>query len=106
MTFVAARVAKSLEQGAATSVWCAVSPRLDGKGGVYCEDCDIAAVVPEDSKFPSGVRQWAIDKPTARAFWDLSEQITVPISGGRRTEELKPLRMFVRPKCRSSGGPT
>ena len=29
---------KSIEQGAATSVWCALSPKLDGKGGVYCED--------------------------------------------------------------------
>ncbi len=67
---------KSVEQGAATSVWCAVSPQLDGKGGVYCEDCDIAAVVPDDSKLSSGVRRWAIDKPTAKALWDLSERLT------------------------------
>jgi NAD(P)-dependent dehydrogenase (short-subunit alcohol dehydrogenase family) len=67
---------KSVEQGAATSVWCAVSPALSGKGGVYCEDCDIAPVVPDDSKLRSGVRQWAIDKPTARALWDLSERLT------------------------------
>jgi NAD(P)-dependent dehydrogenase (short-subunit alcohol dehydrogenase family) len=67
---------KSVEQGAATSVWCAVSPALDGKGGVYCEDCDIAPVVPDDSKLLSGVRRWAIDKPTARALWDLSDQLT------------------------------
>ena len=33
---------KSVEQGAATSVWCATSPQLADKGGVYCEDCDIA----------------------------------------------------------------
>ncbi len=33
-----------MEQGAATSVWCATNPRLDGLGGVYCEDCDIAIV--------------------------------------------------------------
>jgi NAD(P)-dependent dehydrogenase (short-subunit alcohol dehydrogenase family) len=67
---------KSVEQGAATSVWCAVSPALSGMGGVYCEDCDIAPVVPDDSKLLSGVRRWAIDKPTARALWDLSEQLT------------------------------
>jgi NAD(P)-dependent dehydrogenase (short-subunit alcohol dehydrogenase family) len=67
---------KSVEQGAATSVWCAVSPALSGKGGVYCEDCDIAPVVPDDSKLLSGVRRWAIDKPTARALWGLSEQLT------------------------------
>src|SRR6266478_3576448 len=33
---------KNIEQGAATTVWCAVSPQLNNKGGVYCEDCDIA----------------------------------------------------------------
>ena len=80
---------KSVEQGAATSVWCAVSPQLDGKGGVYCEDCDIAALVPDDSKLSSGVRQWAIDKPTARALWDLSEQLTdLQWPNGARPERL------------------
>ncbi len=33
---------KTTEQGAATSVWCATSPRLNGMGGLYCEDCDVA----------------------------------------------------------------
>jgi hypothetical protein len=40
---------KNTAMGAATQVWCATSPALDGKGGVYCEDCDISPVVkPED----------------------------------------------------------
>jgi NAD(P)-dependent dehydrogenase (short-subunit alcohol dehydrogenase family) len=67
---------KTVAQGAATSVWCAVSPTLDGRGGVYCEDCDIAGAVPGDSKLLSGVRPWAIDKAVARALWDLSERLT------------------------------
>jgi NAD(P)-dependent dehydrogenase (short-subunit alcohol dehydrogenase family) len=67
---------KSVEQGAATTVWCAVSQQLNGKGGVYCADCDIAELVPDDSQLPSGVRHWAIDKPTAKALWDLSERLT------------------------------
>ena len=67
---------KTVAQGAATSVWCAVSPTLDGRGGVYCEDCDIAAAVPGDSKDLWGVRPWAIDKAVARALWDLSERLT------------------------------
>jgi NAD(P)-dependent dehydrogenase (short-subunit alcohol dehydrogenase family) len=33
---------KTPEQGAATSVWAATSPQLEGMGGVYCENCDIA----------------------------------------------------------------
>ena len=35
---------KTVPQGAATTVWCAVSPQLDGLGGLYCEDCDVAKV--------------------------------------------------------------
>jgi len=45
-----ANYVKSIEQGAATNVWCATSSQLDGKGGVYCEDCDIASVVPTNSQ--------------------------------------------------------
>ena len=71
---------KSIEQGAATTVWCAVSSQLHGKGGVYCADCDIAELVADDSEddseLSSGVRRWAIDKPTAKALWDLSERLT------------------------------
>ena len=67
---------KTIEEGAATTIWCAVSPQLIGKGGVYCEDCDIAAMVPADSKLNSGVRPWAVDKAAAEALWSLSEKLT------------------------------
>jgi hypothetical protein len=67
---------KTVEQGAATSVWCAISPALNGEGGVYCEDCDIAAVVPGDSELLYGVRPWAIDPSIAVALWDVSERLT------------------------------
>ncbi|QGQ96149.1 SDR family NAD(P)-dependent oxidoreductase [Paenibacillus psychroresistens] len=73
--FISPEGFKTVEQGAATSIWCAVSPLLDGKGGVYCEDCDIAAVVPADSKLHSGVRPWAIDKAAAEKLWTISEEL-------------------------------
>ncbi|SDM44980.1 oxidoreductase [Sediminibacillus halophilus] len=66
----------TIEQGAATSVWCAVSPQLDGLGGVYCENVDIAEVVPEDSKKATGVSPWAVDPEAARRLWTLSEEYT------------------------------
>jgi len=66
-------VLKNTEQGAATSVWCATSPALDGMGGVYCEDVDIAEEVPADSPEPRGVRPWAIDPELAERLWTLSE---------------------------------
>ncbi len=64
---------KSVEQGAATSVWCATSPELDGKGGVYCEDADIAVAVPADHPEPRGVRPWAADPELAERLWTASE---------------------------------
>lgn len=70
-----ARNKKTPEQGAATSVWCATSPQLEGLGGVYCEDCDIAVPVPGGSTELRGVRPWAIDPEFARELWNLSEKL-------------------------------
>lgn len=66
---------KNVAQGAATAVWCATSAQLEGMGGVYCEDGDIAALVADDSAGP-GVRRWAVDPAQARQLWGLSEQMT------------------------------
>jgi NAD(P)-dependent dehydrogenase (short-subunit alcohol dehydrogenase family) len=68
---------KTPEQGAATSVWCTTSPRLNGMGGVYCADCDIAtALSSDDSPEMHGVRPRAIDPVAAGRLWQLSEQLT------------------------------
>lgn len=67
--------AKTPEQGAATTVWCAVSKHLDDKGGVYCADCNIAEPAP-DPKALKGVFPWATDVAAAEKLWALSEKIT------------------------------
>ena len=67
---------KTPEQGAATSVGCATSPQLAGKGGLYCEDCDVAALVPDDDKGVTGVRSWAVDPVAADRLWAMSEAQT------------------------------
>jgi NAD(P)-dependent dehydrogenase (short-subunit alcohol dehydrogenase family) len=67
---------KTIEQGAATSVWCATGPQLDGMGGVYCEDVDIAEIVRSDSESKRGVRSYAIDPAGAKRLWSLSERLT------------------------------
>ncbi|MNC44577.1 oxidoreductase [compost metagenome] len=72
---------KTAEQGAATSVWCATSPQLDGKGGVYCMDCEIAELIPNFSlhgmeQSLNGVLPWAIDPDMAERLWILSEEMT------------------------------
>jgi NAD(P)-dependent dehydrogenase (short-subunit alcohol dehydrogenase family) len=72
---------KTVEQGAATSVWCATSPNLDGMGGVFCNNCDIAPLVTEEltRNIPGskvmGVMPHAIDKQNADRLWTLSEQL-------------------------------
>jgi NAD(P)-dependent dehydrogenase (short-subunit alcohol dehydrogenase family) len=56
---------KSIEAGAATSVWAATAVDLHDRGGVYCEDCSIS-----DQHAP-----WALDAESARRLWDLSESL-------------------------------
>lgn len=80
------RQLKTIEQGASTSVWCATSPKLDGLGGVYCENNDIASVLTDltpmdpltgaDAKGNFGVMPYAIDTEIAAELWNLSEQFT------------------------------
>ncbi len=61
--------------GAATAVWCATSPLLAGGGGVYCEDCNIAELLPDNDPGFTGVRSWAVDPDAAKRLWTLSEKL-------------------------------
>jgi NAD(P)-dependent dehydrogenase (short-subunit alcohol dehydrogenase family) len=70
---------KTPEQGAATQVWAATSPQLDGMGGLYLEDCDVAELATEDDirqGIRAGVRDYAIDPEQAARLWALSAQLT------------------------------
>jgi NAD(P)-dependent dehydrogenase (short-subunit alcohol dehydrogenase family) len=71
---------KSIPQGAATHVWCAASQQLDGMGGVFCLDSDIAALdtgeVSRDKRRVYGVAPYAIDPESARRLWRMSESLT------------------------------
>ncbi|QLC22821.1 SDR family NAD(P)-dependent oxidoreductase [Parasphingopyxis sp. CP4] len=68
---------KTPAQGCSTSLWAATSPKLDGKPGVYCEDCDIAA--PTDTESPmarySGVDAHACSDENAEKLWAISEKL-------------------------------
>ncbi|KNX37539.1 SDR family NAD(P)-dependent oxidoreductase [Luteipulveratus halotolerans] len=66
---------KTPEQGAATQVWAATSPQLDGMGGVYLEDVEVARVVPSDADGP-GVREHAADPDQAARLWAWSAEQT------------------------------
>jgi len=64
---------KSLEQGAATTVWAATSPDLSGRGGIYLEDCQIARTSKGDGR--SGVEPYAVNPGAAERLWQLSEEL-------------------------------
>jgi NAD(P)-dependent dehydrogenase (short-subunit alcohol dehydrogenase family) len=66
---------KTPQQGAATQVWAATSPQLDGLGGVYLEDCDIAEPAVDGDQ-TSGVKSWATDPEQAARLWELSARLT------------------------------
>lgn len=66
---------KTPEQGAATTLWCAISPQLDDRGGEYCEDCDIAEPMREDSPRWRHVAPWAVDDDAAARLWDETEKM-------------------------------
>lgn len=66
---------KTPEQGASTSVWAATSPNLDGKGGVYCEDCDIAPMATDQSQGWEHAREWITDDEKADRLWIMSEKM-------------------------------
>ncbi|WPO77840.1 SDR family NAD(P)-dependent oxidoreductase [Flavobacterium sp. KACC 22761] len=66
---------KTIPQGAATTVWCAVSPKLNNIGGVYCEDSEIAPIAIDNSITP-GVKIYSLDQDNAKRLWALSEEMT------------------------------
>ena len=58
---------KSVEQGAATQVYAAVSKEWEGKGGRYLEDCDDA--MPNQPGHIEGYATWAYDEEGAKRLW-------------------------------------
>ena len=63
---------KTTAQGAATTVWAAVAPEFEGRGGLYLEDCGVAAPWSEANP-RRGVKDYALDPAAAGRLWELSE---------------------------------
>ena len=66
---------KSPSQGCTTTLWAATSPLLADKGGLYCEDCDVAPMVGPDSPRGANVAPHAVDPEQAARLWALSEEM-------------------------------
>lgn len=68
---------KSAQAGCSTTLWAATSPALEGKPGVYCEDCDIAAPTDPASAYARfrGVEAHACDDEAAQRLWEESAKM-------------------------------
>jgi len=70
-TSSAQRGYKSVPQGAATTLWAAVTAPADVVGGRYCEDCAVARV----SAKGAGVRPYSVDPERAKLLWAKSDEL-------------------------------
>lgn len=66
---------KTPEQGASTTVFAATSAILDGRGGVYCENCDIANLAGPDAPRWAEVQPYACDEAEAARLWTATERM-------------------------------
>ncbi|MDG2273697.1 MAG: SDR family NAD(P)-dependent oxidoreductase, partial [Halioglobus sp.] len=69
---------KTVECGAATSVWAAVSPQLEGQGGYYLEDCHVGVELPA-SHMLAGYCDYALDNALAKKLWQKTEKLLAAI---------------------------
>lgn len=70
-----AKIEKSQEQGAATTVWAAVDKSLEGLGGKYLEDAQIAKKFDGAWLYGPGYGDWAYDEEAAGKLWEVSNQL-------------------------------
>ena len=63
---------KTASQAAATSVWAAIAPELEGRGGLVLEDCGEALPVGPDTHPWAGYDAGVADAGTARLLWEHS----------------------------------
>ncbi|ANZ39154.1 oxidoreductase [Lentzea guizhouensis] len=70
-------ILKTTQQGAATSVFVATSPLLEGIGGRYFDDCNETRVVDHRDETPPmrGVARFALDPDAAARLWTYSETL-------------------------------
>lgn len=68
-----AKTWKSAEQGAATTVWAVVARELEGKGGLYLEDCGVAGPWDEGTGMAGpGYAEWVGDGEGAARLWEVT----------------------------------
>ena len=77
-----ARVMKSPQQGAATSVWAAVGSELQGRGGLFLENVSESVLRPVEPEkgmadvMGEGRAEYAYDAEGAKKLWQISDKLT------------------------------
>ncbi|KAI3399581.1 hypothetical protein diail_6220 [Diaporthe ilicicola] len=70
---------KSTEQGCATTIWAATARDLEGRGGVFCEDCCvIGKMESKDDGFDiiaPGYAEWAYYPEGEEKLWKMSNEL-------------------------------
>ncbi len=66
---------KTAAQAAATTLWAATAPELEGRGGLVLEDCAEAVPAGPDMHPWSGFDATVADPDTARRLWDRSVEL-------------------------------
>lgn len=70
---------KTTEQGCATTIWAATARDLEGRGGVFCEDCCvIGKMEPKNDGFDHvavGYAEWAYDPEGEDKLWRISNEL-------------------------------
>jgi len=64
---------KSVPAGAATQVWAATAPGLEGHNGAYVADCGLGVLGADPGV--NGFRPYLLDDDHAAALWALSEEL-------------------------------
>jgi hypothetical protein len=63
---------KTIQEGAATSVWAATEPALQNRPAHYLEDCRVAELL-DAPIYTRGVMRYALDGDNAAALWRAAE---------------------------------
>ena len=69
---------KTVPQGCATTVWAAISPELEGKGGLYLESCHVAERAADGAQpggEEPGYAEHAYSPQSESRLWALSERL-------------------------------
>lgn len=69
-------VSKTVPQGAASTVWAATAPELEGKGGKFIENCQVITNVHDPAlPYSEGYVEWTYSPEKEAKLWEVSQML-------------------------------